>query len=145
MGYSVGAGIGASYAIKNKQIFSLIGDGSFMMNIQELQFLKHHNLNLKIIVFDNDGLGNTKLGTEAAFAGRCHANNSDYGYYPPNIEDVIKPYKLKYFNLNKNSDIKKSINALSKYKGNAVLHVKVSPETNVIDHSNPKLSSIYVL
>jgi len=145
MGYSVGAGIGASYAIKNKQIFSLIGDGSFMMNIQELQFLKHHNLNLKIIVFDNDGLGNTKLGNEAAFAGRCHANNSDYGYYPPNIEDVIKPYKLKYFNLNKNSDIKKSINALSKYKGNAVLHVKVSPETNVIDHSNPKLSSIYVL
>ena len=145
MGYSVGAGIGASYAIKNKQIFSLIGDGSFMINIQELQFLKHHNLNLKIIVFDNDGLGNTKLGTEAAFAGRCHANNSNYGYYPPNIEDVIKPYKLKYFNLNKNSDIKKSINALSKYKGNAVFHVKVSPETNVIDHSNPKLSSIYVL
>jgi acetolactate synthase-1/2/3 large subunit len=145
MGYSIGAGVGASYAIKNKQIFSLIGDGSFMINIQELQFLKHHNLNLKIIVFDNDGLGNTKLGTEAAFAGRCHANNSDYGYYPPNIEDVIKPYKLKYFNLNKNSDIKKSINALSKYKGNAVLHVKVSPETNVIDHSNPKLSSIYVL
>jgi acetolactate synthase-1/2/3 large subunit len=145
MGYTVGAGIGASYATKNKQIFSLIGDGSFMINIQELQFLKHHNLNLKIIVFDNDGLGNTKLGTEAAFAGRCHANNSDYGYYPPNIEDVIKPYKLKYFNLNKNSDIKKSINALSKYKGNAVLHVKVSPETNVIDHSNPKLSSIYVL
>lgn len=145
MGYSVGAGIGASYATKNKQIFSLIGDGSFMINIQELQFLKHHNLNLKIIVFDNDGLGNTKLGTEAAFAGRCHANNSDYGYYPPNIEDVIKPYKLKYFNLNKNSDIKKSIDALSKYKGNAVLHVKVSSETNVIDHSNPKLSSIYVL
>jgi acetolactate synthase-1/2/3 large subunit len=145
MGYSIGAGVGASYAIKNKQIFSLIGDGSFMINIQELQFLKHHNLNLKIVVFDNDGLGNTKLGNEAAFAGRCHANNSDYGYYPPNIEDVIKPYKIKYFKLNKNSDIKKSINALLKYKGNTLLHVKVSPETNVIDHSNPKLSSIYVL
>ena len=30
-----------------------------------------------------------------------------------------------------------------KYKGNAVLHVKVSPETNVIDHSIKRLQSIF--
>jgi|694.fasta_scaffold139778_1 acetolactate synthase-1/2/3 large subunit len=145
MGYSIGAGIGASYAAKNKQIFSLIGDGSFMMNVQEMQFLKHHNLNLKIIIFDNQGLGNTKLGTEAAFEGRCHANNSDYGYFPPNIRDIVKSYKLKYFFLDKNKDIAKLINNLTKYKGNAILHVRVSSKTNVIDHSDPRLNSIYSL
>jgi acetolactate synthase I/II/III large subunit len=143
MGYSMGAGIGASYASPKKEVFSLIGDGSFMMNVQEMQFLKHHNLNLKIIIFDNQGLGNTKLGTEAAFNGRTHANNSAYGYYPPNIKDIVSSYKIKYFNLKKNNDIEKSINALVKYKGNAVLHVKVSPETNVIDHSAARLKSIY--
>jgi acetolactate synthase-1/2/3 large subunit len=143
MGYSIGAGIGASYASPKKQVFSLIGDGSFMINVQEMQFLKHHNLNLKIIIFDNRGLGNTKLGTEAAFNGRTHANNSAYGYYPPNIKDIVSSYKIKYFNLKKNNDIEKSINALVKYKGNAVLHIKVSPETNVIDHSVARLKSIY--
>ena len=145
MGYSIGAGIGASYASPKKQVFSLIGDGSFMINVQEMQFLKHHNLNLKIIIFDNQGLGNTKLGTEAVFDGRAHANNSSYGYYPPNIKDIVDSYKIKYFNLKKNSNIQKSINDLAKYKGNAVLHVKVSPETNVIDHSVTSLNSIYRL
>jgi len=143
MGYSIGAGIGASYASKNTEVFSLIGDGSFMMNVQDMQFLKHHNLNLKIIIFDNQGLGNTKLGTEAAFNGRAHANNSAHGYYPPNIKDITNSYKIKYFNLINNSKINKSINDLMKFKGNAVLHVKVSPETNVVDHSVPKLQSIF--
>jgi acetolactate synthase-1/2/3 large subunit len=143
MGYAIAAGIGASYASKNKEVFSLIGDGSFMMNVQDLQFLKHHNLNLKIIIFDNQGLGNTKLGTEAAFDGRAHANNRAYGYYPPNIKDIINSYKIKYFNLKKNKSINQSINDLIKYKGNAVLHVKVSPETNVIDHSIKRLQSIF--
>ena len=143
MGYAIAAGIGASYASKNKEVFSLIGDGSFMMNVQDMQFLKHHNLNLKIIIFDNQGLGNTKLGTEAAFNGRAHANNRAYGYYPPNIKDIINSYKIKYFNLKKDKNINKSINDLMKYKGNAVLHVKVSPETNVIDHSIKSLQSIF--
>jgi acetolactate synthase-1/2/3 large subunit len=143
MGYSIGAGVGASYACPNKEVFSLIGDGSFMMNVQEMQFLKHHNLNLKIIIFDNQGLGNTKLGTEANFDGRTHANNSAYGYYPPNIKDIINSYKIKYFKLNKNNNINKSLNLLTKYKGNAVLHVEVSPETNVIDHYEKRLNSIY--
>jgi acetolactate synthase-1/2/3 large subunit len=143
MGYAIAAGIGASYASKNKEVFSLIGDGSFMMNVQDMQFLKHHNLNLKIIIFDNQGLGNTKLGTEAAFNGRAHANNRAYGYYPPNIKDIINSYKIKYFNLKKDKNINKSINDLMKYKGNAVLHVKVSPETNVIDHSIKRLQSIF--
>ena len=142
MGYSIGAGIGASYASPKKQVFSLIGDGSFMINVQDMQFLKHHNLNLKIIIFDNQGLGNTKLGTEAAFDGRSHANNSSYGYFPPNIKDIVNSYKIKYFNLKKNNNIQKSINHLTKYDGNAVLHVKVSPETNVIDHSVRSLKSI---
>ena len=114
-----------------------------MINVQEMQFLKHHNLNLKIIIFDNQGLGNTKLGTEAIFNGRAHANNSAYGYYPPDIKDIVNSYKIKYFNVKKNNDIEKSINVLEKYRGNAVLHVKVSPETNVIDHSKISLKSIY--
>ena len=143
MGYSIGAGVGASYACPNKEVFSLIGDGSFMMNVQEMQFLKHHNLNLKIIIFDNQGLGNTKLGTEANFDGRTHANNSAYGYYPPNIKDIINSYKIKYFKLNKNNNINKSLSLLTKYNGNAVLHVEVSPETNVIDHYEKRLNSIY--
>ena len=145
MGYSIAAGIGARYAEQNskKQIFSLIGDGSFMINVQDLQFLKHHDLNLKIIVFDNQGLGNTKLGSEAVFKGRAHANNKKFGWFPPNIKDITRSFKIKYFNLNQNNEISKSIDQFIKYKTNAVLHVNVSPNVGVIDHSDKKLQSIF--
>ena len=146
MGYSISAGIGARYAKTNSQIISCIGDGSFMINIQELQFLKHHrDINLNIIVLDNETLGNTKLGTEEAFNGRTHANDSEHGYYPPDIKKIANCFDLKYFYLSSNKDIEKIIKLFLKdeNKGSKILHVKVSSEHPVIDHSKMKLNSIY--
>ena len=40
MGYSVAAGIGAKIAKRNNTVISCIGDGSFLVNLQELQFIK---------------------------------------------------------------------------------------------------------
>lgn len=144
MGYSISGGIGAAYATKNKQIISCIGDGSFMINVQELQFLKHHkNINLNIIVFDNETLGNTKLGTEEAFNGRTHGNDKKHGYYPPDIKKIANSFSLKYFYLNKNKNINDVIKKFLKNNGNKILHVKISSEHNVIDHSKKELNSIY--
>ena len=145
MGYSIAAGIGARYAVPNVKvpIYSFIGDGSFMINVQDLQFLKHHDLNLKIIVIDNQGLGNTKLGSEAVFNGRAHANNQNFGWYPPDIEKITKSFDIQYFSLKNNKQIHQKLNQFINVKGNAVLHVSVSSKMAVIDHSDKKLNSIY--
>ena len=144
MGYSISAGIGACFAEPKKQIISSIGDGSFMINVQEMQFLKHHpEIILKIIIFDNQTLGNTKLGTQDAFNGRTHANDKENGYFSPDIERIVKSFDIKYFNVKKNSQIESKIKLFLKYKKTCVLHVSVSSEHNVIDHSKKYLNSIY--
>ncbi len=55
MGYDLPAAIGAYFGSKNKQIICLAGDGSIMMNLQELQTIKNYNLPMKIIIFNNNG------------------------------------------------------------------------------------------
>lgn len=144
MGYSIAAGIGACFANPKKQIISSIGDGSLMINLQDLQFLKHHNeINLKIIIFDNETLGNTKLGTQDLFNGRVYANDKKNGYFPPDVKKIIKAFDIKYYYLKNDSEIKSKIKDFLSSKKTSVLHVKVSSDHNVIDHTKKHLKSIY--
>jgi len=55
MGYGLPGAIGAAFAFPDRDIICLNCDGGMMMNLQELQTIIHHNLRIKIIVFNNDG------------------------------------------------------------------------------------------
>lgn len=53
MGYDVPSAVGAALTYPDRTILCIVGDASFQMNIQELQSIRDHNLNIKIIVLDN--------------------------------------------------------------------------------------------
>ncbi len=57
MGFGVPAAIGASLAFPEKTVVCFTGDGSIMMNIQELATLVEQHLNIKIVLLDNNALG----------------------------------------------------------------------------------------
>ena len=143
MGYSISAGIGARYAEKNKQIISIIGDGSFMINVQDMQFLKHHKSNLKIIVIDNQSLGNTRLGTKNVFNGRTFGNEKKNGYYPPDVKKISNAFSINYIKLEKDSEIEPTIKYFLRTKKTSLLHVKILADFDVIDHSQKLLQSCY--
>ena len=67
MGYDIPAALGAAISSGRKTI-CLAGDGSFMMNMQELQTIIHHKLPVKIFLLDNDGYGSIKQ-TQKNFFG----------------------------------------------------------------------------
>lgn len=50
MGFTLPATIGASVASENKIVVGITGDGSFQLNIQQLQTIKHHNYNIKLFI-----------------------------------------------------------------------------------------------
>jgi len=60
MGWALPAAIGAAVAAPDRPVYCIIGDGSLMMNLQELQTLAHLNLNVKVVVIDNGGYGMIK-------------------------------------------------------------------------------------
>jgi acetolactate synthase I/II/III large subunit len=55
MGYDLPAAIGACIATGRKEVVCVTGDGSFQMNLQELQTIIHNKLPIKIFVINNDG------------------------------------------------------------------------------------------
>ena len=57
MGFSLPAAIGAAFGVKDKPVFSISGDGGFMMNIQELNTAAYNKLPLKIVLINNSYLG----------------------------------------------------------------------------------------
>jgi len=71
LGTSIGYGIGAKIGKPDKQVISISGDGSFMMNIQDLETAVRLGLkNLIFVVANNDCWGNIKSGQKLAFGGR---------------------------------------------------------------------------
>ncbi len=135
MGYSVAAGIGAKIAQKNKLVISCIGDGSFLMNLQELQFLKENNTKLKIIVFDNKIYGNTKIGCEV-YKIKNVGNDASSGYFPPDVKKISKSFNIKYFYLKSNKSQNEILKKFLKINGNGILHINIHPDHPLIEHQN---------
>jgi acetolactate synthase-1/2/3 large subunit len=72
-GFGLPAAIGAAYANPDKEVICFSGDGSILMNIQELATLADLNLNLKIILLNNGQLGLVRQQQELFYDGNFYA------------------------------------------------------------------------
>ena len=93
MGYDLPAAIGAACAEPQKMILCIAGDGSSMMNIQELQTIAAHKLNIKILILSNDGYLSIKQ-TQSNFFGDYYGANGDSGVTFPNFMELGKAFGI---------------------------------------------------
>ena len=80
MGFGLPAAIGAAFANPSATVLCFSGDGSIMMNIQELATLAEHGLNVKVMVLNNGALGLVRQQQELFYGGRTMA--SQYRHNP---------------------------------------------------------------
>jgi len=102
MGFEVPAAIGASF--HGKRTYAIVGDGSFQFNVQELQTLKHHNLPVTVMVFNNNGYEAIKISQDAVFK-RQFGTSSDSGISFCDVERIAKAYNLKYHKIERDDDV----------------------------------------
>ena len=136
MGYSMAAGIGGYISNKNRPIYSLIGDGSFMMNIQELQFIKKNKIKIKIIIFDNKIFGNTQVGSLALFGNSSFGNDRKHGYFSPDVKKIAKSYEIDYQEIKNNNNIEMKIQKFLNRKKSSILHLNISSNQTLLDFTN---------
>lgn len=105
MGYSLPAAIGAKMNNINTQVFSFNGDGGIQMNLQELQTLIEYDLDVKVVVFNNRGLGMIRQFQDTYMKGNHAATGDGRGPGRPNFEKIAFAYGLPYFRITKLSDI----------------------------------------
>ncbi|MEM9101375.1 MAG: acetolactate synthase 2 catalytic subunit, partial [Pseudomonadota bacterium] len=70
MGYGLPAAIGAQFSRPHDRVINISGDGSFMMNVQELATIKRYKLPVKIIIIDNQSLGMVRQWQTLFFSQR---------------------------------------------------------------------------
>lgn len=95
MGYGLAASVGAGFG--DKPVICLNCDGGMMMNIQELQTIKTHNLPVKIIIFNNDGYLMIKHTQNMLFKGAKTCVDKETGVTLPNYKKVAHAFDFEYF------------------------------------------------
>lgn len=98
MGYDMPAAIGAFFgaiALRGQQrrVICLAGDGSIMMNLQELQTIAHHRLPIKIFVLNNRGYLSIR-GSQKNFFGRLAGEGPDSGVSFPDFVSVANAFGI---------------------------------------------------
>lgn len=115
MGDDLPLALGAAIAA-NKEVYLSTGEGSFMMNLQELATIKHNNIPVKMIIFSNEGYGNIKQTCKNYFNGQNIGCGPDsLGF--PNFEKLAQAFGIPYKKCSQTSEVEESIKWVSMQKG----------------------------
>ncbi len=98
MGFALPGAVGAYYA-KKDNVFVVVGDGSIMMNLQELQTIKHNNIPAKIIVINNNVYGIIRRRQKDLFRRRTIGVDPTDGVSCPNFKKIASGFNIKYLKI----------------------------------------------
>jgi acetolactate synthase-1/2/3 large subunit len=136
MGYGLPAALGASFATDRGEVMCLNCDGGMMMNLQELQTMAHHQLPIKLFVFNNDGYLMIKHTQKALFKGRAAGTDKKSGVSCPDFGALAEAFKFKHFIIRTWEDFDNYIPEIQAYKGPLICEVFMHPQQTFV----PKLS-----
>jgi acetolactate synthase-1/2/3 large subunit len=139
MGYELPAAIGVSSSINKRKIICLAGDGSIMMNIQELQTISKLKKNIIIFIINNDGYLSIKQTQKNFFKNEFGASSKSNLLFP-NFKKIAYGFNIEYVNLSKNY-IKK-LNLLLKRKKNKPIIAEIKVSLN--QEFEPRLKSKFM-
>lgn len=119
MGYGLPASIGLCCANNRNTTICLEGDGSIMMNLQELQTIKTNRLPIKIFLVNNNGYHSIRITQNNLFSENkkigIGAESGDLGF--PNFKKIAKAFGIKYFSIKQNSEIERKVRKVLEFEG----------------------------
>jgi acetolactate synthase-1/2/3 large subunit len=105
MGYTIPATIGVCFANNKKEVIGITGDGSFQMNLQELQTILHYKLPIKIFVWNNNGYLSIRSTQSKFFNGRLIGTDQSCGISFPEVRNIASAYGIKYYLANRSNKL----------------------------------------
>lgn len=124
MGYGFGAAIGASIGLK-KPVFDIAGDGSFLMNLNELNTVVRYNLPVKIILFNNSVLGMVRQWQTLFYKERYSSTNLST---ETNFYKIAEAFGAKGIRISKNSEVEEALRSTIEYDGPVVLEILIDKD-----------------
>ena len=123
MGFDLPAAIGACVAHDHQRVMCIAGDGSIMLNLQELQTLRGHNLPVKLFIFNNNGYLSIRLTQDNFFPGNAVGAGPESGVTFPDFGKLAAGFQIPFERVTKNSDLDATILATLAHDGPAICEV----------------------
>ncbi len=137
MGYDLPAAIGAYIAGNGRRTICFTGDGSIMMNLQELETISYNKLPIKIFILNNSGYSSIRQTQRNFFDGRMTGSGDDSGVGMPDFAKLAEGFGIKSIKIETTNNLDKQIQEVLNYDGAIVCEVLIQKEYMFI----PKLSA----
>ena len=132
MGFGLPAAIGAALAAPERRTVCVSGDGSILMNVQELATLAELNLNVTVIVLNNQRLGMVRQQQELFYEKRYSASVFDR---QPDFAALARAFGLKAWHLpadTSRESLKATLEEALALDGPCLINLDIAPEENVL-------------
>lgn len=128
MGFGVPAAVGAQVARPQDTVVCVSGDGSFMMNVQELTTIKRKRLPLKIVLMDNQRLGMVRQWQQLFFDARYSETTLTDN---PDFLVLASAFDIPGQRITRKDQIETALETMFTHQGPYLLHVSIDENDNV--------------
>ena len=127
MGFCLPAAIGAKIACPERDVFAFMGDGGFQMTMQELGTMLAYNIGVKVIILNNDFLGNVRQWQAMFYNNRFSATPM----INPDFVTIAHAYGFPAERVANRSELPAAIERMMSTEGTYLLDVNIEPEDMV--------------
>ena len=136
MGFGVPAAVGATFGAPNRTVICFSGDGGFQMNIQELGTIMEQQAPVKIVVMNNNYLGNVRQWQDMFWQRR----KSFTRMMNPCYELIAKGYGIPYTAVVDRKDLKSAIEKMLNTDGPFILECAILEDDDILPMTPPGMS-----
>ena len=138
MGYEIAGAFGAKLAAPDKEVYAMVGDGSFLMLNSEIATAMQENVKINVIVFDNAAFGcinNLQMGNGiGTLCTEMRHRNEETGlldgkYCYTDFAKIGEGYGMKAFRASTPEELREAIRASKKETVSTIIDAKVLPKT----------------
>jgi len=132
MGTGLAESIGASKCGGFDKLLCVIGDGSFLMNVQDLQTIHQDKINVIISVINNNGYLAIRHTQKDFLGGRFYGTHPEWNLEMPSIHKIAAAFDIPYLLLDKAAEMDVAISKLIKTSGPIICEVVIDENQDVL-------------
>ncbi|MEC0597221.1 3D-(3,5/4)-trihydroxycyclohexane-1,2-dione acylhydrolase (decyclizing) [Bacillus spizizenii] len=131
MGYEVSGTLGLKLAHPDREVYSIVGDGSFLMLHSELITAIQYNKKINVLLFDNSGFGciNNLQMDHGSGSYYCEFRTDDNQILNVDYAKVAEGYGAKTYRANTVEELKAALEDAKKQEVSTLIEMKVLPKT----------------
>ncbi len=133
MGFGLPSSIGAKIGVPDRNVVLFVGDGGFQMTLEELGMIMEYNIGVKIVLLNNNFLGNVRQWQHLFFNGRYSATPM----INPDFRMIADAYGIPAEDVSSRDELEGAIHRMAEHTGAYLLNINIEPRDMVFPMTPP--------